>query len=222
MLHRKQETLSHLYNIEMQTSNTKKKFPFRAYDMVNSCDEKDPLIASWSKDGRYFIVKDKGTFEKKYLIEIKYASFVKQLNNYGFSNITSIIQTSGQGQREGEYFCHDNFRKSREDLLRNIVRKKTKDKNEELIHLSTGDGLVKRHEQDEDNERLREENKVLKEEVKLLTRHILLSRQINRPIPSEIADLRFLNNIVHRYIAYGDWSTHTADSSLKFYYPHYG
>mmetsp|Transcript_19455 Transcript_19455/g.25715 ORF Transcript_19455/g.25715 Transcript_19455/m.25715 type:complete len:184 (-) Transcript_19455:1099-1650(-) len=155
-----------------------------AYDMVNSCDEKDPLVASWSEDGLYFIVKDKGTFEKKYLTEIKYASFVKQLNNYGFKNITSLIQASGEGQKGEECFRHDNFRKSCKDLLRKIVRKKQKDKNEELIHFSIGNGSVEKQDQNEENERLRRENRFLREKVK----HLL--RQVHGPGIGELMFLR--------------------------------
>lgn len=62
------------------------------YDMVEKCTiGGDGIIASWTEDGRSFLIKDEDAFEKqimpKYLEASKFASFVRQLSFYGFSKM---------------------------------------------------------------------------------------------------------------------------------------
>jgi len=86
-----------------------------AYDTIDRCHKEAPLVASWSNDGLYFIVKDKAAFEKDYLVT-KYTSFVKQLNNYGFKNINSEMGHS----KERDAFRHSSFKKDQKELLKNV------------------------------------------------------------------------------------------------------
>jgi len=56
--------------------------------MVDSCD---PTIASWSDDGKVFIVKDPELFASNVIPQFfkhnNFASFVRQLNFYGFRKL---------------------------------------------------------------------------------------------------------------------------------------
>ena len=53
--------------------------------MISSCQ---PKIASWSEDGKMFIIKDQKVFEKEVIPQFfdhnKFTSFARQLNFYGF------------------------------------------------------------------------------------------------------------------------------------------
>merc|ERR1712151_694347 len=60
----------------------------KTYHMVDSCD---PTIASWSDDGKVFIVKDPELFASNVIPQFfkhnNFASFVRQLNFYGFRKL---------------------------------------------------------------------------------------------------------------------------------------
>mmetsp|Transcript_12073 Transcript_12073/g.16135 ORF Transcript_12073/g.16135 Transcript_12073/m.16135 type:complete len:1066 (+) Transcript_12073:153-3350(+) len=96
------------------------------YDVVDHCHTEAPEVASWSDDGLHFIIKDPNAFVKKTEKEIKYPSFVRQLNNYGFKNIRSTLEREGKHVTKGEdYFQHVMFRKGQRDLCKGIELKKT-------------------------------------------------------------------------------------------------
>lgn len=56
--------------------------------MITNCDDS---MASWNDDGTEMVIKDKETFSNsvipQYLSSIKYQSFVRQLNFYGFNKV---------------------------------------------------------------------------------------------------------------------------------------
>lgn len=55
------------------------------FEMINTCDEN---IASWTPDGKMFVIKDQQIFEQtiipKFFDHNKFSSFARQLNFYGF------------------------------------------------------------------------------------------------------------------------------------------
>ena len=60
------------------------------YDMINDCD---PHIASWTKDGIAFVIKDQHKFAKEVLpkfFEHKFDTFTRQLSFYGFRKKTEV------------------------------------------------------------------------------------------------------------------------------------
>nr|CAB3242818.1 HSF protein [Phallusia mammillata] len=92
---------------------------------------------SWSEDGQSFIVRDQAGFSKhvlpKYFKHNKFASFVRQLNMYGFRKVTTIQQGSLDLQQESIEFLHPFFKRDEEGLLQYIKRKVTQtNKTEEL------------------------------------------------------------------------------------------
>jgi len=115
-------------------SSDKKKSPDapiflrKTYHMVDSCDA---TIASWSEDGKVFIVKDPEVFASSVIPQFfkhnNFASFVRQLNFYGFRklrNNDSIRIDPILEEATAKYwrFHHEHFQKGRLDLLTNIRR----------------------------------------------------------------------------------------------------
>lgn len=115
-------------------SNDKKKsqdapiFLRKTYHMVDSCN---PAIASWSDDGKVFIVKDPEVFATSVIPQFfkhnNFASFVRQLNFYGFRklrNNDSIRIDPILEEATAKYwrFYHEHFQQGRVDLLTNIRR----------------------------------------------------------------------------------------------------
>ncbi|OCT77318.1 hypothetical protein XELAEV_18032518mg [Xenopus laevis] len=89
--------------------------------------ETDPLIC-WSPEGNSFHVFDQGQFAKevlpKYFKHNNMASFVRQLNMYGFRKVVHIEQGGlVKPERDDTEFQHPYFIRGQEQLLENIKRK---------------------------------------------------------------------------------------------------
>ncbi|KAJ7338258.1 hypothetical protein JRQ81_010994 [Phrynocephalus forsythii] len=91
--------------------------------------ETDPLIC-WSPSGTSFHVFDQGQFAKevlpKYFKHNNMASFVRQLNMYGFRKVIHIEQGGlVKPDKDDTEFQHPYFLRGQERLLENIKRKVT-------------------------------------------------------------------------------------------------
>ena len=97
-------------------------FPAKAYLLIDSCSAEHPHVASWTDDGKAFVVKDTAKFAAEHLPRFfkhaNFQSFVRQLNIYGFRKDTD---TPGAGPRD-VVFRHDFFIRGREDFLESIQR----------------------------------------------------------------------------------------------------
>ncbi|KAH8051156.1 DNA binding protein [Aureococcus anophagefferens] len=91
-------------------------FPAKLYDLVDSHSNvpEDEAIVSWCENGLAFIVRDLTRFCEEVLpahfCHNKWASFIRQLNLYGFRRIT-------QGASSGAYW-HKFFQRGEPHLLR--------------------------------------------------------------------------------------------------------
>lgn len=94
-------------------------------------------LIRWSDDGRSFIVLDEDEFARTLIPELfkhnNYASFVRQLNMYGFHKTVNITDGSlrqsekaRKGVKPPSMYSHPYFRKNRPDLLWLIQKPNTK------------------------------------------------------------------------------------------------
>lgn len=84
-------------------------------------------LISWSTDGRSFIIQNQAQFAKE-LLPLNYkhnnmASFIRQLNMYGFHKITSIDNGGLRFDKDEMEFTHPCFQKDHPYLLEHIKRK---------------------------------------------------------------------------------------------------
>ncbi|XP_052891673.1 alpha-protein kinase 1 isoform X7 [Anopheles moucheti] len=98
-------------------------------------NETNDLI-SWSTDGRSFIIQNQAQFAKE-LLPLNYkhnnmASFIRQLNMYGFHKITSIDNGGLRFDKDEMEFTHPCFQKDHPYLLEHIKRKIATSKQQQL------------------------------------------------------------------------------------------
>jgi len=96
----------------------------KTYHMIDSCD---PTIATWSNDGRTFLVKDPEVFASDVIPQFfkhnNFSSFVRQLNFYGFRKIKNDSVRIHEDDDETQKFWrfkHEYFLRGRPDLLKEI------------------------------------------------------------------------------------------------------
>ncbi|KAJ7684944.1 hypothetical protein DFH06DRAFT_1028126 [Mycena polygramma] len=101
----------------------------KLYEMVN--DAKTNNLIQWSALGDTFYVYDQERFAREVLPHWfkhqNFASFVRQLNMYGFHKIPHLQQGVLKSEADAEHwnFVHPNFRRDQPDLLCLIQRKKS-------------------------------------------------------------------------------------------------
>lgn len=90
-------------------------------------DAKTNNLICWSKDGRSFIIQNQAQFARELLPQNykhnNMASFIRQLNMYGFHKITSIDNGGLRFDRDEMEFSHPCFKRNCPYLLEHIKRK---------------------------------------------------------------------------------------------------
>lgn len=164
-------------------------FVVKLWKMVN--DPSNDHYISWMAKGDAFQVKDRESFMKyvlpKYFKHNNFASFVRQLNMYGWHKIQDVNSGALVQTDEVWQFENPNFLKGREDLLDNIVRNKPARENEEeevdFKHLLTQLEQMKRNQMliSEDLKRVRQDNEMLwKENFIARERHKIQSETLDK------------------------------------------
>ncbi|XP_026579177.1 heat shock factor protein 1 isoform X2 [Pseudonaja textilis] len=159
----------------------------------------DALIC-WSPSGNSFHVFDQGQFAKevlpKYFKHNNMASFVRQLNMYGFRKVVHIEQGGlVKPEKDDTEFQHPHFLRGQEHLLENIKRKVTNVsgiKNEEvkvrqdsMTKLLTDVQLMKGKQESMDSKliAMKHENEALwREVVTLRQKHTQQQKVVNKLI----------------------------------------
>lgn len=113
-----------MHTMEVGTANVP-AFLTKLWKLVEDptyCD-----LISWSSNGRSFVIKNPTRFSKELLpLFFKHnnmASFIRQLNMYGFRKLTSIENSGLRSERDEMEFYHQYFLKQQENLLEYIKRK---------------------------------------------------------------------------------------------------
>ncbi len=164
-------------------------FVMKLWNMVN--DKSNGKYISWMSDGKAFQVNDRESFMKyvlpKYFKHNNFASFVRQLNMYGWHKIQDVNSGSLLQGDEVWQFENPNFVRGRDDLLDRIVRNKPAKETEEdeldisallaqLESMRKSQKLI-----EEDLRRVREDNEMLwKENYLARERHKAQSETLNK------------------------------------------
>mmetsp|Transcript_55893 Transcript_55893/g.161894 ORF Transcript_55893/g.161894 Transcript_55893/m.161894 type:complete len:324 (-) Transcript_55893:31-1002(-) len=105
--------------IQVKKHGLLNKFLTKTYHMIDTCD---PLIATWSDDGKSFQIQDVKEFSKtilpKFFKHSKFPSFVRQLNFYSFRKLRQQQTATSRSVR----FAHKWFQRGCPELLHNIQR----------------------------------------------------------------------------------------------------
>ncbi|CAR29441.1 hypothetical protein ZYGR_0AD01230 [Zygosaccharomyces rouxii] len=102
-------------------------FVNKVWSMLN--DESNGNLIRWAEDGKSFVVVNREEFVHqvlpKYFKHSNFASFVRQLNMYGWHKVQDVKSGSIQNSSDDKWqFENEFFIRGREDLLQHIVRQR--------------------------------------------------------------------------------------------------
>ncbi|KAG5336646.1 HSF protein, partial [Acromyrmex charruanus] len=121
-------------------------FLAKLWKMVEDPDTNN--LISWSPGGNTFLIKNQSIFTSKllphYYKHNNMASFIRQLNMYGFHKIASVELGGLKCDKDEIEFAHQYFCKGSPHLVENIKRKVTANKNQDLLHSSFKPEVVDR------------------------------------------------------------------------------
>ncbi|ONH66541.1 Heat shock transcription factor [Cyberlindnera fabianii] len=123
------------------TSKSKPAFILKLWTMVNEPSNQE--LIKWCKDGKSFVVTNRENFVHeilpKYFKHSNFASFVRQLNMYGWHKVQDPSAGSLHSDDRWQ-FSNPNFQKDKPELLDKIVRNKPQEAEEE-VETGTLNGL---------------------------------------------------------------------------------
>ncbi|XP_039264739.1 heat shock factor protein-like isoform X2 [Styela clava] len=189
--------------MENPTTSNIPTFLLKLVNMLK--DESNHEYVDWNEAGTSFIVKDQVQFSKivlpKYFKHNKFASFVRQLNMYGFRKITSLTQSGLNNEKEEIEFYHYLFIRGEEVFLEHIKRKVPKPEesnrrnNEDVTKVLDDVKQMKGYQENITSQlsELKQENEDLwREVVNLRHKHSHQQKVVNKLI-------QFLVNLVHQH-----------------------
>ncbi|XP_061846596.1 heat shock factor protein 2 isoform X7 [Colius striatus] len=166
-------------------------------------------LITWSQNGQSFLVLDEQRFAKeilpKYFKHNNMASFVRQLNMYGFRKVVPIDSGIVKVERDGPVeFQHPYFKQGREDLLEHIKRKVSSKPEENKISQEDLSKIISNAEKVQIKQEtiesrlsaLKRENESLWREVAELRAKHLQQQQVIRKIVQFIVTLVQNNQLV--------------------------
>ncbi|XP_036140786.1 heat shock factor protein isoform X3 [Monomorium pharaonis] len=107
----------------------------------------DPLIC-WSPSGRSFFIRNQAKFTSDllphYYKHSNMASFIRQLNMYGFHKKVSVELGGLKCDRDEIEFAHQYFLKDEPDLVKHIKRKVATNKSQDSTHPSLTSDVMSR------------------------------------------------------------------------------
>ncbi|KAK5681116.1 Heat shock transcription factor [Elasticomyces elasticus] len=132
-----QDLATRVSSAKRDAQGKKKSIPPFVQKLSSFLDSSHTDLIRWSDDGRSFIVLDEDEFARTLIPELfkhnNYASFVRQLNMYGFHKTVNITDGSlrqsekaRKGVKPPSMYSHPYFRRNRGDLLWLIQKPTTK------------------------------------------------------------------------------------------------
>jgi hypothetical protein len=115
----------YLQQSAQSNQNTITAFLAKLWALVNdsSCDD----LITWDPSGGSFHVYDQARFSReilpRYFKHNNFASFIRQLNMYGFRKMSTIEHGSLKNERDDIEFAHPHFIRGQESLLELIKRR---------------------------------------------------------------------------------------------------
>ncbi|GFZ15598.1 heat shock transcription factor A1E [Actinidia rufa] len=156
-------------------------FLLKCHEMVD--DQSTDALISWSSNGDSFVISDVTEFESellpKYFKHNNFASFVRQLNIYGFRKIDP----------DRYEFANDQFIKGQKHLLKNIFRRKQSQVTVQRKSSQKKDKGVGEIEEDKNSE-LWKEVESLKTDKNVLMQELVKLRQHQQTSQSTMVVLR--------------------------------
>ncbi|XP_005990502.1 heat shock factor protein 2 isoform X4 [Latimeria chalumnae] len=193
----------------MKQSANVPAFLTKLWTLVEDPDTNEFII--WSQNGQSFLVLDEQRFAKEILPKFfkhnNMASFVRQLNMYGFRKVVHIDTGIVKQERDGPVeFQHPYFRQGQDDLLENIKRKVSssrpdegKIRQEDLTKILSSAQQVQSKQESLDTRlsTLKRENESLWREVAELRQKHAQQQQVIRKIIQFIITLVQNNRVVN-------------------------
>ncbi|OTF70329.1 heat shock factor protein-like protein [Euroglyphus maynei] len=177
------------------------------------CDESNNDLICWNRNGHSFIIKDHGRFAKEilplYFKHSNMASFIRQLNMYGFRKVSNIEHGGLKSDGDEVEFFHRHFCLGQADQLELIKRKmSTSNNNKCLTSIVKVDEIhdiladvesIKGRQDSVDTllNNLKQENESLWREIAILRQKHLKQQQIVEKL------LQFLVSIVRNSVVGG-------------------
>ncbi|XP_075678872.1 uncharacterized protein LOC113792776 isoform X2 [Dermatophagoides pteronyssinus] len=177
------------------------------------CDESSNDLICWNRNGRSFIIKDQGRFAKEilplYFKHSNMASFIRQLNMYGFRKVSNIEHGGLKSDGDEVEFFHHHFCLGQADQLELIKRKMSTNNNSKcLTSITKVDDIqdiladvesMKGRQDSVDTllNNLKQENEALWREIAILRQKHLKQQQIVEKL------LQFLVSIVRNRVVGG-------------------
>lgn len=146
----------------------------KTYTLINTCD---PAIASWSEDGKSFVIKDQDSLSSKILHQFfkhnNLQSFIRQLNFYGFRKLrieSDITKPSSIQNEKILCYHHEMFVRGHPELLSKVRRPTEKAANttQEVKSIRQDVNIIK-----ENISALTKEMQGLKDVLKILARKVV-------------------------------------------------
>jgi hypothetical protein len=204
-----------------QPSGNVPAFLAKLWKMVDN-PETDLLI-SWTDSGNSFIIKNQAGFSRDllpyYYKHSNMASFIRQLNMYGFHKVVSVESGGLKGERDEIEFAHAYFLRGQEHLLPEIKRKVPASmpgratttfnlpniKSDKVNEVLTEVNMLKDKQEDTDIklDNMRSENEALWQEVlNLRQKHSQQQKIVNKLIHFLMAVVqpRMASGIKRRYV----------------------
>ncbi|XP_044148428.1 heat shock factor protein 2-like isoform X2 [Bufo gargarizans] len=192
----------------MKQNSNVPAFLSKLWTLVEDSDTNE--FITWSQNGQSFLVLDEQRFAKeilpKYFKHNNMASFVRQLNMYGFRKVVHVDSGIVKQERDGPVeFQHPFFIQGQDELLENIKRKVSSAKPEEAkvrqediskILSSTAKVQVKQDTIDSRLFSLKRENEALWREISDLRAKHSQQQQVIRKIVQFIVTLVQNNRLV--------------------------